>query len=47
MVVNKDLPQTHVLFLHMIEVLGLDVEFGVDSFNPLLAVESEAHVPFS
>ena len=45
MVVNKDLPQSHVLFFHMIEVLGLDVEFGMASFNPLFAIESKAHVP--
>ena len=44
---NKDLPQLYVLFLHMIKVLGLDVEFGVDTFNPLFSVESKAHVPFS
>ena len=39
MMVDKDLTQSRVLFLHMVKMLGLGVE-GVYSFNPLFTMES-------
>ena len=45
--VDKDLTQSRVLFLHMVKILGVGIEFRVYSFNPLFAIESKAHVPLS
>ena len=45
--VDKDLTQHRVLFLHMVKMLGLGIEFRVYSFNPMFTIESKAHVPLS
>ena len=44
-VVDKDLTQSRVLFLHMVKMLGLGIEFRVYSFNPLFTVEFKARCP--
>ena len=46
-VVDKDLTQSRVLFLHMVKMMGPGIAFRVYSFNPLFTVESKAHVPSS
>ena len=45
--VDKDLTQSRVLFLHMVKMMGPGIAFRVYSFNPLFTVESKAHVPSS
>ena len=47
MVVDKDLTQSRVLFLHMVKMLGLGIKFRVYSLNPIFTIESKAHVPLS